>query len=60
MKAVSELPAGGTAEAIATKAGAAEEVETVHLLLERLAANAGRSIVKRPGPTPFDAVYSSR
>jgi glucose-6-phosphate isomerase len=60
VKAVGELPQGGTAEEIAARAGAADEVETVHLLLERLSANADRPLVRRPGRTPFDAVYGAR
>ncbi|MGE5124694.1 MAG: glucose-6-phosphate isomerase [Betaproteobacteria bacterium] len=52
--------AGATADEIAAAAGAPDEVETVFLLLERLAANAERSVVKRPGRTPFDATYSAR
>jgi glucose-6-phosphate isomerase len=49
---------GGTCEELATVAGAAEEVETVFHLLERLVANPERGVVRRPGATPFDAVYS--
>ena len=51
---------GGTCEEIAAAAGAPEEVETVFHLLERLAANPERGVVRRPGRTPFDAVYSVR
>ena len=47
--------AGATVEQVAEAAGAADEVETVLLVLERLAAN-GR-VARRPGATPFDAVY---
>lgn len=39
-------------------AGAAEEVETVFHILERLAANPDRGVVSRAGRTPFEAVYS--
>jgi glucose-6-phosphate isomerase len=49
--------AGATCEELASAAGA-EEVETVFHVLERLAANPGRGVVRRPGRTPFDAVYA--
>jgi len=49
--------AGGTAEQVAADAGAADEAETVFLVLERLAANPGRGVSRRPAATPFDAVY---
>ena len=52
--------AGGTCEDLAAAAGAADEAETVFHVLERLAANLDRGVAKRPGPTPFDAVYSLR
>jgi glucose-6-phosphate isomerase len=52
-------PAGGTCEELATAAGATDEVETVFLLLERLSANPERGIARRPGSTPFDAVFST-
>jgi glucose-6-phosphate isomerase len=58
LEALRAVPAGGRAETIAARAGAPDEVETVFLLLERLAANTGRGVVRRAGPTPFDAVYS--
>jgi hypothetical protein len=29
-------------------------------VLERLAANNARGVARRPGPTPWDAVYSVR
>jgi glucose-6-phosphate isomerase len=51
---------GGTCEDLAAAAGAPDEAETVFHLLERLAANPDRGVAKRPGPTPFDAVYSIR
>ena len=51
---------GGTCDELAAAAGAPEEAETVLLLLERLAANPGRGVVKRTGRTPFEAVYSGR
>jgi len=50
--------AGATCEEVAAAAGAADEVETVFHVLERLAANPDRGVGKRVGPTPFDAVYS--
>jgi glucose-6-phosphate isomerase len=49
---------GATGEELAVAAGAADEVETVFHILERLAANPERGVVRRPGSTPFDAVYS--
>ncbi len=51
---------GGTCEELATAAGAPDEAETVFHLLERLAANPDRDVTKRPGATPFDAVYAIR
>jgi glucose-6-phosphate isomerase len=50
--------AGATCEEIAAAAGAVDEVEAVFHLLERLAANPGRGVARKPGATPFDAVYS--
>jgi glucose-6-phosphate isomerase len=52
--------AGGTCEHLAAAAGVPDEAETVFHLLERLAANPDRGVVRRPGATPFDAVYSIR
>ncbi len=49
---------GGSCEQLATLAGAAEEVETVFLLLERLSANPGRGVIRRAGRSAFEAVYS--
>jgi glucose-6-phosphate isomerase len=49
---------GGTCEDLAAAAGAPDEAETVFHLLERLAANPERGVARRPGPTPFAAVYS--
>jgi glucose-6-phosphate isomerase len=49
--------AGGTCEQLAADAGAPEEAETAFHLLEHLAANPGRGVTKRAGPTPFEAVY---
>ncbi|HEY6877303.1 MAG TPA: glucose-6-phosphate isomerase, partial [Polyangiales bacterium] len=49
---------GGTAEEIATAAGAAEEVETVYKLLEHLSANPEHGVKRSAGRTPFDARYS--
>jgi glucose-6-phosphate isomerase len=51
---------GGTCEELAAAAGTPEEVETVFHVLERLAANPDRGVSRRPGPTPFAAVYSLR
>jgi len=49
---------GGTCEELAEAAGAPDEAETVFHVLERLAANPERDIGRRPGPTPFAAIYS--
>ncbi len=48
--------AGATCEQLASTAAPGED-ETVFAILEHLAANPGRGIVKAPGKTPFDAVY---
>jgi glucose-6-phosphate isomerase len=45
-----------TAEELARAAGS-DDVETVYLLLEHLAAN-GRGVQRTPGKTPFDARYA--
>ncbi len=50
--------AGATCEEVAVAAGAADEAETVYLLLERLSANPARGVSRRPGQTPFTAVYA--
>jgi glucose-6-phosphate isomerase len=52
--------AGATCEEVAAAAGAPDEVETVFHVLEHLAANPSRGVARRPGRTPFDAVYSVR
>jgi glucose-6-phosphate isomerase len=49
---------GATCEQLATEIGAPDEAETAFHILEHLAANPGRGVLKRPGPTPFEAVYS--
>ena len=51
---------GGTCEDLARAAGAPDDAETVLHLLERLAANPDRGVVKRPGEAPWEAVYSMR
>ena len=48
-------PRAATCEELAVAAGAADEVETVFHLLERLSANPERGVARRPGSTPFDA-----
>jgi glucose-6-phosphate isomerase len=48
---------GATCEELAAAAGAPDEVETVFHVLERLSANPERGVTRRPGATPFDAVY---
>jgi glucose-6-phosphate isomerase len=57
MATLRERRDGGTAEQLAEAAGAGELVETTFMLLERLAANPERGIIKMPGATAFDAVY---
>ena len=52
--------AGGTCEELAAAAGAPDEAETVFHLLERLAANPDRGVLRREGATPFDAVFAVR
>jgi glucose-6-phosphate isomerase len=47
-----------TCEELAAAAGAADNVETVFHVLERLSANPDRGVVRRPGSTPFDGVYA--
>jgi len=49
--------AGGTCEELAEAAGTPDEAETVYHLLERLAANPGRGVLRREGGSPFDTVY---
>ena len=49
--------AGGTAEALAADAGAADEVETAFVILEHLAANPSRGVGRQTSGSPFDAVY---
>jgi glucose-6-phosphate isomerase len=48
-----------TVEEIASAAGSAD-FETVFKICEHLAANPDRGVVRRLGPTPFDAKYSIR
>jgi glucose-6-phosphate isomerase len=52
--------AAATAEEIAASIGAADDVETVLLVLERLAANPDRGIVRVEGATPFEARFAAR
>jgi glucose-6-phosphate isomerase len=47
---------GGTCAQLAEDAGT-DDVETVFMILEHLAANPGRGVGRTPGATPFDAVY---
>ena len=48
-----------TAREIAAAVGGGASVETVFRVLEHLAANPGRGIARRDGPTPFDALYGA-
>ncbi len=50
---------GATCEELAEAVAAADDVETVFHILERLAANPERGVSRRPGKTPFDAAYST-
>jgi glucose-6-phosphate isomerase len=47
---------GATCAELAEEAGT-DDVETVFMILEHLAANPGRAVGRTPGATPFDAVY---
>ena len=49
--------AGATCEQLASAAGSTADAETAFKILEHLAANSGRGIAKKPGPTAFDATY---
>ncbi len=49
---------GGSCEELAAASGS-DEVETVFLILERLAANPGRGVARRAGRTPFTARYAA-
>ena len=61
LEALAARGAGGaTCEQLADLIGARGEVETVFHLLERLAANPERGIVRSAGASPFDAVYRRR
>lgn len=46
----------GTCDDLAAALGAPDEVETVFMILEHLAANPGRGVERTPGATPFEAV----
>ena len=50
----------GTCTELARAAGAPAETETAFHILERLAANPGRGIVREAGASPFEAVYRWR
>ncbi len=47
-----------TASAIAESIGALDEIETVFKILEHAVANVDHHLTRRPGQTPFDALYS--
>ncbi|MBD3867048.1 MAG: glucose-6-phosphate isomerase [Acidobacteria bacterium] len=49
--------AGGTCQDLAVSLGSPEEVETVFRILEHLAANPDRGVVRTPGESPFTATY---
>jgi glucose-6-phosphate isomerase len=48
-----------TCETLAAAVNASDKIDTVFMLLERLAASPGRGVQKDPGSTPFDAGYRS-
>ena len=58
LAALARRPEGASALDLAAAAGGEDDVETVFHVLERLAANPERGVVRRPGRTPFDAVYA--
>jgi glucose-6-phosphate isomerase len=49
-----------TASQVAEAIGAPDEVETVHKILEHVAANVDHAVKRTPGKTPFDATYSAK
>jgi glucose-6-phosphate isomerase len=49
--------AGATCDELAVAADAGDEVETAFMILERLAANPVRGVVRRGGASPFEARY---
>ena len=51
---------GATCEQLVELAGEPDRVETALKVLEHLAANPGRGVVRIPGTTPFDTVYRYR
>lgn len=48
---------GAGCEQLAADAGSPDDVETAFNILERLSANPGRGVLRKPGTTPFDATY---
>ena len=56
---ISRIGGERTAEAWAEAIDRPDEVEWIFKLLERLAANPGRGVVRKPGPTPFEATYAA-
>jgi glucose-6-phosphate isomerase len=58
MHALAEQGAkAATCEELAAAAGAPDEVETAFMILQRLAANPVRGLVRQDGTTVFDARY---
>lgn len=53
-------PAGATCVELAQDAGAPDRIEIVFHVLEHLAANPERGVLRQPAPSPFDAVYRHR
>jgi glucose-6-phosphate isomerase len=45
-------------EQLAAAVGAADEVESIFQVLERLCRNPGRGVERRPGSSPFDSIYA--
>jgi glucose-6-phosphate isomerase len=50
--------AGAGVEQLAAAVGAADEVESIFQVLERLCRNPGRGVERRPGSSPFDSIYA--
>ncbi len=49
---------GAGVEQLAVAIDASDDVESVFQLLERLSRNPARGVERRPGGTPFDAIYA--
>jgi len=49
---------GARVEQLAATVGAGDDAESIFQILERLSRNPGRGIERRPGSSPFDAIYA--